>query len=337
MAASEKYRNYHCPHYPFSLDPDEKAEKHIGRLSGLDSFLLKYQIRVASDAVKGENELDLLCTTGYNIWTPVVVDISVNSTKPEFAVGSINSLPPSLKANTDNMQITLEIQNVGEGDAKLATAELRLPEGFHPSTSFSNKVSLGTLKRESVKEARFEIDTDEVKAGVHQALLVIHYKTDDNNVDEYRTETIGFDLNIKPSPNMKIQKVIVPPNLSQGQTGELRLRVVNEGEETAKGVSVKVFKDSQNIPIDFREIFDFIGDIDAGKTGDAVFDFSIDRDAVLKEYLLKTEIRFIDDDTVRTETVTVPLVISQEQATFTVVYIVVVILIIAGLIYWKKQ
>lgn len=349
------------PAYPFSLDPDQEAVKEIGTLPVLEHALFQYKVRVADDAIEGDNDLKVTCGAnglGSGAVTKTIT-INVDSKHPVFAVGLVSSDPEDLKADEDDVVLRVELQNVGEGEAKLVTVELGLPEGFSSSTSFSTIENLGTIPEETSKEAVFRVDTDEdLEAGVHDALLVITYKDDNNNQGLYKTVILELPLNVLPSPRLTIDEVragsqtqsdsftgyliqdgviVNPSTLAQGEVGQLRLTVTNSGEEKAESVSVKVFEDSQNIPIDFDDVFDFIGTLEPGERADAVFSFSIDGDAVLKDYHLDTEIRFIDSGTVHTVSDSIALEVTGEQQDPTFMVVIVIIVIIVGLVVWKKK
>jgi len=348
------------PRYPFSLDPGADSEKDIGILPILESVLFQYKVRTASDAVEGDNEVLVTCGTNGldNGAVTRTIIVNVDSKKPSFAVGKVTSLPKDITADMDDVKLTVEVQNIGEGDAKLTTVELILPDKFSPSTSFSTTDNLGLIEKDSVKEAVFDIDVENPPAGEYDAQLKIRFKDDNNNQNDYITQLINFNIQIQPSPQFTIKevraghltssdsftgylvqdgKVVNPSTLAQNSVGELRIRVKNVGEEEAESVSVKVFEDSANVPIDFDEIFDFIGNLKPGEEGDAVFKFSIDGDAVLKEYLVETEVRFVENTEVDTERFTIPIEISQEAGQNPMIYAVIVIIIIAAAVVWKKK
>ena len=363
LAEAENLECELIPEFPFSLDPNEEAVRSVGRLRGFEDVLFEYKVRVSPNAVEGDNDMGFRCSTvglGQGLQVTRTLTINVESNQPEFAVGLITSVPEELKADQEDVKLTVMLQNIGGGDAKFVTVELNLPEGFEASDSFSDSYSLGTVEKDSSEEAVFYLDIAEgVRAGSYAADLIVQYKDDNNNQNEFKTQILRLSLNVKASPMFVIEEVragagtasdgftgyvlqdgevVSPSTLEQGGVGELRIRVRNSGEEEAERVSVKVFQDSQNIPIDFDEVFDFIGNLDAGEAGEAVFTFSIDADAVLKEYLLETEIRYIDGNVVETETYTVPLAITRQGADNSLLVIaVVIIIIIAGLGIWKKK
>lgn len=346
--------------FPFTLDPNEDYVKSMGAIPSFDYALFGYKVRVDGNAIDGDNELKIKCShdgldSGVSLLKTFVV--SVESSNPEFAVGMVTSAPAEIKAGMENVKLAVEIQNVGEGDAQLTIVELELPEGISATTSYSNSFNMGTIQKESSKEAVFYIDVGEgTEAGSYPGVLKLKYKNANSN--DYIEKNMFLDINVKPSPKFSVEEVRVgvgtssdsftgyivkgdsvvsPSSLEQGSASELRITVKNTGEEEAKGVSVKVFKDTSH-PFTFDEIYDFIGNLAPGDSSDAVFRFTVDGNAVLKKYLVDTEIRFIDDNDVGTERVTVPVEVSRESTGGMLLYIPVLIavIVVAGFI-WKRK
>jgi len=363
MGGSEA-ENFECellPEFPFSLDPNEEALKSLGKLPPYDYALIDYMVRVDGNAVDGVNGLKIRCSgDGLGDGTSVVHTLAINveSSNPEFAIGSVRSVPSELRAGAEEAKLILEVQNIGEGDADLITTELKLPEGFYPSTSYSNIHNLGNMGKDSSKEAVFYIDIEDgLKSGNYPGVLEVRYKNDNNQ--EYMEKILFFDLKVKPSPSFVIEEVragtgtssdsftgymvrgndiLSPSSITQGGAGELRIKIRNEGEEEAKSVSVKLFKDTSH-PFDFDEVYDFIGNMGPGESSDAVFSFTVDGNAVLKKYLVDVEIRYLEGSDVGTETLTVPFEVAREDSSGMIVYIpiIVIVIVLAGILVWKKR
>ena len=219
--------------------------------------------------------------------------------------------------------------------------------------------NLGFLDKDSVKAAVFYIDvSDGVPSGVHDAKLRIKYKSENNNVNDYLTNEIPVEIRVKPSPSLSVEEVLAgtgtssdtftgyivkggevisPSEISQGSTDELRVRLVNNGEDDANSVSVKIFKDSSQ-PFTFDEVYDYVGNLAPGETGDAVFTFTVDGNAVLKKYLVDIEMRYVEGTDVRTERATVPIDVSGASADLTPLMAGLAIAVIAvGLFFWKRK
>lgn len=350
------------PRFPFSLDPNEEARKSIGELDISKNAVLEYMVRVDENAVSGINELRLKCDPeglDDGIYTVYMLSIDVRSTRPEFAVGSLKSVPEDIRSGNKDIKLTVGLQNIGEGDAKLTTAELRLPAGFHPSDSYSDRYSIGLVQEGSTSEAVFYIDVDEeISAGVYSAELVLNYKDDNSNLNSHREQRLDLEIRVKPSPSLVIEEIragsetgsdsftgyvvrngveVNSSRVAQGSYGELRITLNNDGDEEAKSVSVKVFRDPSQ-PIEFDEIYDFVGNLAPGDSGDAVFMFSVDGNAILKKYLVDVELRYVEGDDVVTERATVPLDVAIEGTDYAPLMFGLLIIFTVTLVFlWRRR
>ena len=342
---TEEADNVTCvllPEYPFSLDPNENATRHIGKLPGTEEVILQYKLRVDSNAVEGWNEMKIKCQTeNSDTWIIHEFDIYVESKIPEFAVGSIVSEPSKLFPDSEENKLLIEIQNIGTGDAELITSELILPKGITSSESYSNIANLGIIKEGESKTAEFYIDIDKnATPGNYRAKLIIKYKDSNNNREEYKNQTLDIDIVVKPLPLFEIENATTSPGkISQGDKVTLRLTIKNVGFEDAKTVSVKIYKQSDQ-PFDFDEKYDYIGNLKPNQSGEVVFRFDVDNDANLKTYLLKAEIRYIIDDDVKIVEKHIPIKVEMEKKDsklFFSVILFIAFVILFGVYYgWKR-
>ena len=330
------------PEYPFSLDPNENATRHIGKFPGTKEMILQYKLRVDSNAVEGWNEMKIKCQTeNSDTWIIHKFDIYVESRIPEFAIGSIVSEPTKLFPDSEENKLSVEIQNIGTGDAELITSELILPKGITPSESYSNIANLGTIKEGESKIAEYYIDVDKSTVpGNYRAKLIIKYKDFNNNRKEYKNQTLDVDIVVKPLPLFEIENVATNPSkISQGDKATLRLTIKNVGFEEAETVSVKIYKQSDQ-PFDFDEKYDYIGNLKPNQTGEAVFRFDVDDNANLKTYPLKAEIRYLIDDDVKIIEKQIPIKVEMEKKDsklFFLGILFIAFVILFGVYYGRKK
>jgi len=330
------------PEYPFSLDPNENATRHIGKLPGIEDIILQYKLRVDSNVVEGWNEMKIKCQTeNSDTWIIHEFDIYVESKIPEFAIGSIVSEPTKLFPDSEENKLSIEIQNIGTGDAELVTSELILPRGITPSESYSNIANLGTVKEGESKTVEYYIDIDKNAApGNHKAKLLLSYKDSNNNRKEYKNQTLDVDIVVKPLPLFEIENVTTSPGkISQGDKVTFRLKIKNIGFEEAESVSVKIYKQSDQ-PFDFDEKYDYIGNLKPNQTGEVVFRFNVDNNANVKTYLLKAEIRYLIGDNVKIIEKQIPIKVEIEKKDsklFFLGILFIAFVILSGVYYgWKR-
>ena len=288
--------------YPFFFDASDNPERDLGNLfgsTGEDEFyILFYKVRVDKDAPEGVYQVNLKHRTeNSELWFSKEYDVRVEDRKsPEFVLGQLSTSPKTLASDIEEAELTIEIANIGDGDAENVLIEMELPEGFTPSYSYSDRDALGTIPAGSSKTATFYIDiSKDTEGGIHEAKMSIRYKEADDDDNEYRREAIMLDLPLKDKPLFDIESVsLIPETIGPGSLAEIRLLIKNTGGEEAESVSVRAFKEATQ-PFDFDEKSDFIGKLEAGETGEAVLKIDIDPDATPKDYIIDLEIRAVDD------------------------------------------
>jgi len=189
------------------------------------------------------------------------------------------------------------------------------------------------------KTATFYINTDkDLESGTHQAQLEIEYKTG----SEKRFQTLSFDLPVKGKPLFNIISTSTSPKVTmQGQPGQLSIQIQNIGEEKGQETSIRVFENS-DLPIEFDQKTNFIGDLEKGEIGTAIFKFEVEEDAPVKEYLIKIQTRTLNNNNVIVEEYTIPLVIKAEEGTGAgaiIIMIPTILIILVGIfgIYRVKK
>ena len=347
--------------FPFSLDPNENATRDIGALDPLGFAIFDFKVRVSESAVDGENELKIRCDKDKiddGSYITNTFDINVDSVSPKFVIGSVASVPEKIRNDLKEVKLEVEIQNVGEGDGKLVNTELNLPKGFKATRSYSNSDSLGNIPKDATRTAVFFIDTKEnLRSGTYKANLTISYKDDNNNQNAYKEENLILNLRVTESPSLILEefkagkntasedfdgyivkggKVISESKISQGESSQLRIKVTNNGEEKAESVSVRLFKDPTH-PFTFDEIYDFVGNLKPGQSGYAVFDFSVEDNAVLKKYFVDIEMRNVDESEVLTKMDTISIDIKKQGGDIVPIIAIVFVIIIAGGIFFYKK
>jgi hypothetical protein len=311
--------------FPFTIDPNEERTRSFGTVKAGEDVLAQYRVRVEDNVVEGNNPIDVRLSTDGRVFFTTSFDIYVESMLVDFEIGNMASEPENLFSDTENNKLTITLHNVGEGEAKLVKTELRLPDGFTPSSSYSDSYSIGTVSAESSGSAAFYIDIDKsVKSGEHYGTLRISYKDSSNN--EYREKVLMVKLPVRASPSFEVTGVETSPEIiGQGMDGiELKVSIQNTGSREAENVNVRVLKEATQ-PFDFDEKSNFVGNLDAGEAGEAVFHFDADQTADLKKYIMDIEIRYTQDSTVKTAGDKISFRLTERMPDLTGSYILVII------------
>jgi hypothetical protein len=327
--------------YPFLFETGYSPDKDFGPSAGTNDdnvfYVVHYKLRVADNAVKGTYNVTLGWSTGEG-WTKKDFPIYVDPKTADFVVGALLTSPEKLVGDTNEAKLSVNIDNLGKGDAQNVKIKLLLPTGFKPTYSYSDEDSLGIIEKGSGKTANFYVDIDEnMKEGEYNAKLEITYKDENDEKGNYRTKTLDLKIPIKPYSYLIVESVTTAPSeLTPGIKADIRIKVKNTGNEKAESVSLRVFKDASQ-PFEFKEKSDFIGKLEHDEGGDAVLEVTVDKAASSKKYLLDVELRGIDEkNNVVIFRRTIPLTVNPEKKSLPAVGVFGVLLIAAGVFAYLK-
>lgn len=307
-----------------SLDPDSPFDtvgddsKLLGSLDDGETKTVSFRVEVDEDATSGDYALDFKIEDNEDDDSDEF-DISVESDKANLIIGDVASLPTIIAPDLDDVKLTLTIENTDDEDAEFVRAKLVLPRGFSPSGSYSDVANLGTISGKSSKDVDFFIDSaEDVESGLHKGTLELEYE---ENGDP-RSKTLEFDLPVKGRPQFEVTRTSTTPSLiTEKVNGELRITVENIGEEKAEETSVRVFENSDQ-PFNFEEKTNFIGDLMPHESGTATLKFNVDSGATEKTYLVRMQIRTVNNGNVLVEEMSVPVKVSASEGSNWMYYVI---------------
>jgi len=285
--------------YPFLFEAGDLPDKELGPSTGTSDtnlfYVLHYRLRIANNAMKGTYNITLNWNTGDG-WAKKEYPIYIDPKSADFVVGALLTSPEKLIADTKEAKLSVNIDNIGKGNAENVKVKLILPTGFKPTYSYSDEDNPGTIEKNNGKTTNFYVDVDEnIKEGEYNAKLEITYRDENDEKNNYSTKTLDLFIPIKPAPYLIVESITTnPEKLVPGAKAEFRIKVRNTGNEKADSVSLRVFKDASQ-PFEFNEKSDFVGKLEKNDSGDAVLRVTVNNNAVSKKYLLDVELRGIDE------------------------------------------
>lgn len=194
--------------------------------------------------------------------------------------------PAEVRPGDDYVKIVGALENVGEKYAKSVDVRLDPPEGIQASYTNDNRLWAGRINNGQQKDVTFFVDVaEDLRPGLYNITYYMDYRDSDDN--EYvKSGTIPF--RVKPRPYIEILNATGVTRA--GQTAQLEVIVKNTGQESAESVDIRIMKqNAQPFVIDVRS--DYVGEIEPGETGKALFDITVTRDAHIKEHDLSLLIR----------------------------------------------
>ena len=254
------------------------------------------------------------------------------------------------KKINDSLEETIALKEIEE-EKECTTAkdiEATLQSGtkyieVEPTTSVQSAEELETGHTATLSYT-IKIDSD-TPAGNYELLLPVNYQyqanvrtatadvinlglTDTAYTREYkiRNETLRVPISIKNEPRLEVTNV--SGTLVQGESKVIEVTYKNTRESIAKDAMARIIVMS---PLSTEKSIVKIGDIGPGEEKTAKFDISADSEAVVKNYGINSEIKYIDEDgeTSFSENmkVNVPLEATEKKFSTTGIAIILIILI----------
>ncbi|HET8686824.1 MAG TPA: hypothetical protein VFM18_09185, partial [Methanosarcina sp.] len=138
---------------------------------------------------------------------------------------------------------------------------------------------------------------------------------------EYSTKTVTLPLHIsiKKEPKFEVSKI--SGSLKQGSTSLINVTYTNRGETSAEDAQAKIIVMK---PLGTSKSTVRLGAIGPGESQTASFDISAESDAVVKNYSIDSEVKYIDDDgkTKFSENMKVQMPIEKSESRFSTTAII---------------
>jgi len=279
--------------FPFRVVPDRQTTYRIGTVHPGQEYYISTAVLVADDAPDGASPFRLRVSSG-DLTRHLEVPVEVEDSAVSLRLASIATSPATLYPDTDDASMTVSVTNTGEASAENAVLELDLPEAFEQTSSFSSRAALGTVAGGATTQATFTFDiTEDRGSGAVTVPARLTYEEADGQVLERRNTSFTLYMDGRP----RFEVVNATESLRAGGTGSIRVTVRNTGAVESSSTRLRVL-DNSDLPFSFGSASSYIGSLDPGETGTAVFSPTVDQDAVVKEHLLDVDIRGTKDTTV---------------------------------------
>lgn len=331
--AAEDVRVELLDSFPFKLKPDTKRNYSLGKVTPGEEYYISTDVLVADNAPDGKNYLKFRVSHG-DYSQIIKVPIQVQSQNIDLNLANLKTTPSQLTADMDNAKMSVDVVNNGEKTADNVVLNLGLPDTFQATSSFSSRQALGNIKPGEIKTATFTFDVKETASkGSLDIPANLSYSTGDSNnlIKDHKS----FSLYLAGRPQFEITNV--SSTLTTGSKGQLKVTVKNTGTEKSGSTRIRVL-DSSDLPFSYDSSSQYIGSLEPGQTGEAVFDVSTEGSAVAKSYLVDMELRGVKGTSVYVSDKTVKVPVKQGQSRSNLLYIFGgFLVVVAAIIYYFRD
>lgn len=266
------YRSYGEPAIQASItgNPEfnrgESADLQIkiANIGVIDGFQrLNVNQKTIPDSVEealadAEMEEEKDCTIAKNIKAILVSDTEYIKVEPTASLQTVEELKTGY---TTNLRYTIKI----DGDAPAGNYELLLPISYQYQAN--------------VRTATADI----INLGLTDTKYVRDYKT--------KTETLKLRISLENKPKLEVTNV--SGNLVQGESRAIEVTYKNSKEGVAKDALARIIVMS---PLSAEKTIVRLGDMGPGESKTARFEISTSPEALVKNYGINSEIKYINED-----------------------------------------
>lgn len=236
--ASEPQVDVTCqlnPVFPFSLDSNEANVRAMAHLPGRQGWLIKYKVRVAPDAILGDNPLSFGCKTANSPFISTNFSVYVQSKSADLALDAVSAVPSQLAPGQSSV-VSLTLRNFGSSEFKNVRIALNLTDPFVPLRGGSER----RVERIGAKEAQtvsFEIlATSGAESKAYRVPVTVNFE-DAAGTKYSLKDVVGLQVGAEPRLDVQLESsTLLRPNT----LGKVSLKLVNSGTEEVKYLSVRL-------------------------------------------------------------------------------------------------
>lgn len=318
----------------------------IGDIKGSQTLPVSFQVRIPDDAKAGTYSLPVLLDYTYlgnseqdgtdsivyryvkkqlNYNLPFVIKSAIN-------LEVLDEIGDNISAGGMGF-VTLTLKNNGTNSGENAIAKLS-KSGNSPIIPIDGNVYLGNFAPGKIIDAKFKVSVSkDAEPQKYPVSLLVNYKNKDGETIDSPSEEIGIPVGEK----VDFSITSPPPTVHPGEEQAISVTYRNDGSIPIRSAEVRL---SAVDPFTSNDDLAYLGDLKPGESAVARFMISADREAIVKDYGLDSEVKYRDalDDSQISDTVTVQISVTQPEGFAALlgnpVMIIIILLVIIGVGYY---
>ena len=279
---------------------EDDRDESIGFLYPNGVWNQRYQVKVDSGAPTGMYDFELhiqyledgepieIQTSDGDYNFTVIRDFSmpVDNEGVDISSNVVGTDPKTPRPGDSYTEMNLEFTNTGNKPVEEVDLRPETPDMIDPAYSQDEKFFIDRLDTGETATRTLSLDLDEnLSEGLHHVNIGANYE--DTSSNEY-SEELNIPLRVEGRPDLEV--VNSNTQMKAGETSKIRVNVRNTGEQDAESVTARVIAERSQ-PFSLEDRSNYIGEIEANETAEAVIKISADRNAALKEHQVKIQLR----------------------------------------------
>ncbi len=236
--ASESQTNVTCqlnPVFPFSLDSNEANVRSMVHLPGKQGWLLKYKVRIAPDAILGDNPLSFGCKTAGSPFLASNFSVYVQGQSADLALDAVSSVPAKI-APGQGSKVSLSLRNFGPSEFKNVRVSLNLTDPFVPLRGGSER-RVDRIGAQESQAVVFEVlASSGAESKAYRVPVTVNFEDAAGTKFSFK-DVVGLQVGDEPRLDVQLDSSTL---LRAGALGKVSLKLVNSGTEEVKYLSVRL-------------------------------------------------------------------------------------------------
>jgi hypothetical protein len=222
--------------------------------------------------------------------------------------------------------LAVTMNNTGKDTGRDASVFL-VPSGVSPLVPSTNGIYIGNFAPGNTTTARFKITVAQDADPTQTYPIAVYLKYTDFEGKIVQSPVVSTGMNFKEKVRFQAQKdaIIIHP----GKTDVVNVTYTNVGSQPAFNAQARI---SVVDPFTSEDDTAYLGTIKPGQSATALFSIKTDGKATPKIYSIDSEIQYTDLSNTEYTSDSIPVLANVETDTASVLPIVMVILVIAGVI-----
>jgi len=247
--------------FPFSIDNEADRKKFYGKIPGGFnnelSVIAKWDVRVADNAVEGENDL----TVRYKFdqaknWVYQDLEVDVRTSDTILNIPQITTHPKNI-APGDAFNLTITLDNNADSPAQNVVVDLTLADPF-VSLGSTNEQYVTLLEGKEQRDVTFTLITDgDADQTIYRIPIDISWEDSEGTT---REKSMSFGVIVSDTPKI-IENLEQTDIFTKGDKGTFTVSLSNLGVEEIKFVNLKLNPSDNYDIISTNQIY--VGNIDS--------------------------------------------------------------------------
>lgn len=329
--------------FPFTTLSKSESYKSFGIIKSQQSVVETFRLKVASDAIIGNNQLKVKYTKDQstNTWQETTLNINVKTNDASLTINKVNTTPKELVPGGEGkVSITIKnneetmLRNIGVRLGLITIQGSQVSDlPFIPTESATEK-KIGKLNPGEFKTISFDIKTyPSATPGYYKIPISLTFYND-QGTEIQNQDYMGAIVKAQPELKIYLDKTTITPEEKQG---EITLKFVNKGTNNLKFLDVKLINGDNYEVLSSKS--DYIGDLDSDDYRSETYMIK----TTSKNVKLQVKIDYKDENnkdynyitTVPLEYNKIPANNGKNRFTWTIVFVIIVL----GLViyFWRRS